>query len=323
MKRTILLVSILLAVFPFSVSAQQTRAPKNYFIFTGLSTLSCTDSGTEFSFISETSADQIRVGTLVTASGGVFMDEDIFGFDDGPGNWGIYSANDRGQQTAPWPLPVDTKFTTETTLFNGSYEPLWRTVAVVNRCNGGKIKSLRSFKAKDILKNNSFEIQSIGGHPSGWTPSSKVELTGSGSFCTLREVGFCSLNIDPTDGVRQKYTQVWTGSRGKAGDKIELAAMQEATAGFDGAGAIKAVLSFANGTTTVLMIKPPIGGTSDWLYRLHSVIMPAPLTKAVVTIQHPGGVNGEWHIDTVTLAVYQSSTYFPPGRSALPVPTAP
>lgn len=110
---------------------------------TGLTSSGCGDGDTEFAInMTGVSTGTWYFDTIATAGGQTYMDE-YFGwsFPDGAGSWLLWDSNDRGQQTASFPIPQDTPITVTMTLRDSTAVPMYRTVVELSQCNNGVITS--------------------------------------------------------------------------------------------------------------------------------------------------------------------------------------
>lgn len=310
---------ILLAVAGVFARAQEPRALSEYFSFYDINSTGCAAGTFSLKFTSLRSASH-RVGTLVRAAGKTFMDENASLATLGVVNgvWTLFNTNSRDNQTSTFPLPQNTPLTVESTLYSTSYEPQWRTVAKISQCNGGTLTETLHYKATELLNNNSFEVVGVPNDPLDWVANAYAAATANGVDCSIAFQGVCSMFIDPLDGTKVKYSQVWTGSAGVAGDTIELSFLQRLSAiNYSGGGKVVANLTFANGTSQQLLINPT-GAVNPSLWHLSAAkfILPAPLIKAKVVIIQKNGAGTEWRLDDISLAIFHLR-----GAPPLPIPT--
>jgi hypothetical protein len=241
----------------------------------------------------------------------------------GNGVLDVYAENDRHQSTDLFPIDGRERLTVEMTLYDAEYAPLWRTEAKLTTCfDNGKLKKIVNYKATNLLRNPSFE-NNQDGQPRYWKPNGAIASTPSGSTCAETDgpgfVGNCALEIVPSATAKtQKYTQVWTGSRGKAGDLLELTAVQLFATDYNGRDNLTAVVTFANGATTQLRLTTWHNAGNDYHHGFDTLIMPAPIVKAVVTIKEDGSTGSYWRIDGVALTIYAKSSFSPEPRSLPP-----
>lgn len=309
---------LLLAMLGAFARAQEPRALTEYFSFYNVNNLSCAVAQTSLAFTSLRSG-QHYVGTLARAGGRTFMDENASISIPGVvnGAWTLYNLNSRDNQTSTFPLPRNTPFSVESTLYSSNYEPLWRTVAKISQCNGGALTETLNYRATELLNNNSFELVGVPNDPLDWVANAYAASSANGVECTAGFPGTCSLFIDPLDGTKVKYWQVWTGSTGVAGDTIELSLMQRlAISNYTGGGKVVANLTFADGTTQQLLIYATGAVNNNWHLSMAKLTLPAPLVKAKVVIMQKNGDGTEWRLDGLSLAIFHR-------RGAPPLPLPP
>lgn len=321
----IVVLVMLLAGVGVNAGAQVQRGPDYYVVYTGLQAVSCASGDTYVDSKFVVPYGQSYIGVLASAGGNVYMDEflSLQGPTNGGGGWQIYSRNDRKMQTASFPLPADTKFSVEATSYSADVEPVFRSRALITRCNDGTLKNIRNYGAKDLIANNNFEYENtVDDLPNEWTPSATAVENGSRVECVNARFGECYLNVDAHETKKQSYKTSWTGRKGAKGHYVELALTQRTITGqSDGKGKIQAKLFFANGAQTTLTIPAPSSPTDQWVTSVQRATLPAALVKVVVTIKHPGGSGKEWNIDGLSVAVFSPSSFTPPsGRGPLPLP---
>lgn len=295
--------------------AQDPRAPNEYFKFTGLTAAGCGSGQTVFSTQQFRSGSH-SVGTLVRAGNKTYMDENA-GISI-PGlvlsSWTLYNLNQRDRQTVTFPLPANTPLAVESTMFSAEYEPQWRAVAKLSKCNSGTLTEAFDYRATELLNNNSFETVSTGIIPASWTANAGATTSLSGVDCAISFPGACSLKINAQIGLKTKFTQTWTGSTGVAGDTIELNLLQRLGGAYSGGGKVKAILTFADGTSNTIQIAAT-GAVNPVLWHLSTakLLMPAALIKAKVIIVQKSVPSSTWQIDGLSLATFhlRGSTLLP------------
>lgn len=311
---------ILLVIAGVFTQAQEPRTLTEYFSYYDINATGCGAGTFSLKYTSLRSAAH-RVGTLVRAGGKTYMDENASLSTIGVVNstWTLFSSNNRDNQTSTFPLPLNTPFAVESTLYSTSYEPLWRTVVKISQCNGGTLTETLHYKATELLNNNSFEVVGVPNDPLDWVANAYAAASVNGVECTAAFQGTCSLFIGPVNGTKTKYSQVWTGSSGVAGDTIELSFLQRLSAfNYSGGGKVVATLTFANGTSQQLQINPTGAiNAANWHLSAAKLTLPAPLIKAKVVIIQKNGVGTEWRLDDLSLAIFH-----PRGAPPLPLPPA-
>lgn len=69
----------------------------------------------------------------------------------------LNDTNAGGSVNTPFPLPRNTPFTVVAEIRSEAGIPLWRSVAQINRCNGGRVTDVKSVKGFQLIRNNFLE----------------------------------------------------------------------------------------------------------------------------------------------------------------------
>lgn len=309
---------LIICLFTLNIAAQEERAdpPSEYFALTSLLQIGCGSGQTTFQTVSYRSSNHVAM-TLVKAKGKTYTDErtsiSVLGYV--VSTWALFNNNslDRMQRTLP--LPKNTPFTTEVTMASTAFEPQWRTVASVNKCNNGVLTGTINYDATELLLNNSFEAFDGTYQPAYWAPNQDAVNGTNGVQCAATLAGDCYLRLTSAAGTKIKYSQVWTGKIGGAGQTVELSFLQRLSTSYSGGGKVVATLTFANGTTKKLQIDATGAVNNGWHMSTAKATMPAALKKVKVVITQKNGTPGTtWHIDGLAVATFrQRGLPAPPG----------
>jgi len=129
-----MVLSAILAAAALGGAAQLTARPLDaampQWLFLGTNSTGCAGGTTRINVRFVDVTPNMFQDTIVEANGQIFMDE--LGFGIGPASplddiWGFYDSNDRGLQTATFPLPPDTIINVTLTLRDSNKSALWIT----------------------------------------------------------------------------------------------------------------------------------------------------------------------------------------------------
>ncbi|NOG48081.1 MAG: hypothetical protein HND48_00475 [Chloroflexi bacterium] len=337
MKRVLVVFVSLILVLSISVvgaaSAQDERATGSQVIFLGVSgTSDCSHlvpqvyvRTTESMYLAATAIyeDQIVGDAFVPANypGGVI------------GTATLNYVNNRGRAPIDvWPLTPGKKVEYFLTLFTLDLQPVYEARAVFASCDATTFTSTTHGPAYNLLENHSFEAPGESGGvfdadlAAFWKGKntfndSRVCAAPRGGSSNYE--GDCGFLFIAEPSAKSKLKQTYTGAIGQKKDIVYLHGFAQSFTGYTGGAKVKAILTFADGTSNTLAVTLPAG---EHLYGTYPYATPfeafmklkKPLVSAKLIIQQKFGT-GNIAFDSVTLSVMTNSNT--PLR-ALPVPAA-
>lgn len=242
--------------------------------------------------------------------------------------------NDRGRAPVNvWPLTPGKKIRWFLTLFTADWQPVYETRAVQNSCDTTTLVSITHGPAYQLIENHDFEVQGFpGGVPDPFAAIfwKRQNAANDSRVCSpptprggsSNYTGDCGFLFIADAGVTTKVKQKYSGTIGRAGDIAYLNGFAQSFTGYSGGGKVKAVLTFADGTSNTLVRTFASGqslyGAFPLAYPYEAYFtMPAPLVSATVIIMQKSGT-GNIAVDDVTLSVFTNTNT--PLR-ALPAPS--
>lgn len=232
-----------------------------------------------------------------------------------------------------WPLTPGKKVKWFLTLFTADWEPVYEARSVANSCDATTLSSSTHGPAYQLIENHDFEVQGLTGGLSDpfaamfWKRQNAVNDSRVCSPPTPRGgssnyTGNCGFLFIADTGVTTKVKQKYSGTIGRAGDIVYLNGFAQSFTGYSGGGKVKAILTFADGTSNTLartfVSGQSLYGTFPLAYPYEAYFtMPAPLVSATVIIMQKSGT-GNIAVDDVTLSVFTNTNS--PLR-ALPAPS--
>jgi hypothetical protein len=240
--------------------------------------------------------------TMVFEGADVYMDEDvtISNAESELDTWSLFDLNQRGRQTANFPLPTDTPYRMTNEIKNSDGEMVWESTIIVDACNDPDITLNSHGPASQRLSNKGFE-------KAGSSQKDAKKWGGDSAGLSKRYCdpesdrvfeGECALQFKPEANQASSVKQNASPDLVEVDDVIRLEAMVRAE-GLQGGGKLKAVVKYKDGSKDKINIDIP-EGDYDYMWLADDVVVSGDVEKVQVKISTKKG-SGRFYVDEVML----------------------